>query len=111
MLQPTPAIQSPSPEILTALLETIESGRLVSGPAFIWDPVRGVFLMALVEGGLITHWQVEPARDQAQADALKARYIQAAAESVRLMLDMLPPEARADIERGMRQALGARIDH
>ena len=111
MLQPSPAIQGPSPEVLHKLLETIEAGRLVSGPAFCWDPVRAVFMMVIVQSGVIIHWQLEPARDQAEADQLRSVYMHRSLVAARLLLETLPPESRAQLDADLAVFQGLNKTH
>ena len=104
MIQIAPPIQAPSPEGLAELLDVITSGRLHDGPAFFFDPVRSVFLMVIVEQASMVHWQVEPCRDQAAADALQHRYMEAAMNVARLL-------GAVDSDVAKLIAAGGRTDH
>lgn len=98
MIEVTPAIQGPSPEVLAKLLKVIEAKNVDAGPAFCWDPQRKVFVMAVVEQGVIVHWQIEPARDAAEAEALKRKYVFGILTAMCVAADQLPPDQRATLD-------------
>ena len=111
MHQSAPPIQAPSPEGLAELLSVVTSGRLRDGPAFFFDPARLVFLMVIVEQGAIVHWQLEPCRDQAAADALQQRYMQAAVNVARMASALAQSGTGRDEEIARVIAAGGRADH
>ncbi len=53
-----PAIQSVSPNIIATLLKIIESGKLTSGPAAVYDEANGVFISIIVDCGVMVRWQM-----------------------------------------------------
>lgn len=74
MLRIAPPIQAPSADIIASLAKALEVQPTLSGPVFGFDAERKVYLVAVVEQGVIVHWQVESCHDQAEADGLKQRY-------------------------------------
>ena len=74
MLKVAPPIQAPSAEIMAALTNVLEAQPTLSGPIFGFDSERKVYLVAVVEQGVVVHWQVESCHDQADADGLKQCY-------------------------------------
>lgn len=57
-LPPCPTIQSIQDKYLAPLLQAIEEGKLVNGPAMVYDADRGVFLTTVVDQGLIVSWSM-----------------------------------------------------
>ena len=74
MLKVAPPIQAPSANIMAALAKVLEDQPMLSGPVFGFDAERKVYLVAVVEKGVVVHWQVECCHDQAEADGNKQRY-------------------------------------
>ena len=111
MQNPCPVIQGPSPEVIASLLEAVESGGLFSGPLFCWDSARSVFLMAVVEHGVVVHWMLEPAGDQAAAASLKEKYLRAVLAAARSLAEGMDPTARDALREHLRGELSARHDH
>ena len=95
MLRVAPPIQAPTPGVIATLSKLIEDLTVLSGPILCFDPSRHVFLVAVVEQGVLVHWQIESCHDQAEAKALRQRYRGFVDEA----LAALPTEARADLER------------
>ena len=84
MLQNSPPVQLPTLATLDKLQNFMRQRPGDSGPVFIFDALQRVFLVALVDHGLLVHWQLECCRDQAEADSLVARYKSLAIEAVAL---------------------------
>ena len=95
MTQTALPIQAPSTLILEALSQVVDDGLVKSGPIMVFDPARRCFLIAVVDQGIVMHWQLESCKDQVEADALKQRY----SGFVREALYGLEPLARAELER------------
>jgi hypothetical protein len=67
-------IRSASPNFIDALSKLIDSGQLVSGPFLGFDRESQVYLVVVVEQGVVVHWQMECCCDQEEADALTERF-------------------------------------
>lgn len=111
MLKIAPPIQAPTPEALAELLKAVETGNLANGPAFLWDPVRHLFLLVFVEHGVIVHWQIEPARDQAAAAELQQRYVHAAMAAMHVAAAAIAADAILPAARAIAEVKGGRVDH
>ena len=104
MTKSAPPIQGPTDELVATIVQAIEAkGACCSGPAYFWDPVRLVFLMIMVQRGVIVHWHMEPARDQVEADNLHRLFNLTTHVATELALGHLPkdlpPDVRAALER------------
>ena len=97
-LTPAPAILAPSAAVLSELARHIEQDN-AEGMRFAWDAVHQVFLTVIVQQGLIVHWTVEPARDRAEADAVRQRAVQAAVVSAMAMASTLPDHEREQLQQ------------
>ena len=91
MLRTAPPIQAPSAEIIASLAKVLEAQPTLSGPVFGFDPERKVYLVAVVEQGVVVHWQVECCHDQAEADGLKQRYRGFVGDLLKTMLPVGQP--------------------
>ena len=107
MLQTAPPIQAPTEHVLAKLSKLLHDRTVLSGPVLCFDPSRHVFLVAVVEQGVLVHWQIESCHDQAEAEALRHRYSGYVDEA----LAALPPDARADLERSQSDLASPREIH
>ncbi len=115
MTHPMLPIVAPTSEAVAGLLAAAQAAGLRTGPAYLWCRANRVFAVLILEAGEVVHWQLEPAPDQAAADALQARYAQAARGLADFQLehgaDSFPQEFRAMLERVVTTVLGRRSDH
>ena len=98
-------MQGPSAEFFAKLLEAIGT-NLYSGPAFCYDPSRSIFAVVLVQDGVIVHWQIEPARNQVDADALRRRYLGDLARSMAASLQQMSPSQLVAATRELSSPAG-----
>lgn len=63
-------IQGVSPKTIAAVLHQVESGRVTSGPICAYDKERAIFLVAVVEQGIvISHMQLScPTSEAAEVE-------------------------------------------
>jgi hypothetical protein len=115
MTQTVLPILAPTSEAVAELLAAARARGLCHGHAYLWCHVNRVFAVLILEAGEVVHWQLEPAPDQAAADALQARYAQAARGQADVQLEhaaeSFPREFRAMLERAVGTVLGRRSDH
>jgi hypothetical protein len=75
MLKAAPPFQMPGPQLMDQLKAAIvKHGEKLSGPFLGYDASRQVFLVAVIEQGVILHWQLESCHDKAECEALMVRY-------------------------------------
>jgi hypothetical protein len=109
-LTAAPAIQAPSPTALAELARRIEADAQ-EGPCFMWDPAAEVFLTAIVRQGVIVHWQLDPARTKAEADAVRDRQMQAAMMAAMAIVGALPEQLRDEMRANLERGLGRHRTH
>jgi hypothetical protein len=69
---PMPSIQAPAPEVLAGLAARWKLTN-PNGFVFHWDRERLVFITAVMQGGEVVSWAIDPARSEAEAEALRDR--------------------------------------
>ena len=109
-LTAAPTIQGPSEHALAELARRIDA-EATEGPCFMWDPINQVFLTAIVQSGVIVHWQIDPARDKAEADAARDRTKQAAVMAAMVISGALPNAQRDELLENLARGMGRTPAH
>lgn len=80
-----PAIQSVSPHIIATFLEIIQSDKLTSGPAAMYDEENGVFISIIVERGVMVRWQMVSCGTPEQAVVEREVFMRESAALARIL--------------------------
>ena len=100
-MRAAPPIQAPSESSIAGLCKVIEEKGLISGPVLCFDHERQLFVVAVVESGVIVHWQIESCHDLAEAEVLVQKYKGCAAEAVA----QVPQQLRDDLTARLSVAI------
>ena len=98
------SIQIPSSSYLDQLGRLATAG--FTGPQFVWEEARSLFLFVFMRDGDVAHWSLQPCPDAATAEVLKGGILETLGTMhSEAFLALLPPDWVADMDKAASVAL------